>query len=195
MKERGNTLLYESLIKFIVNGAARTLYTRLSCFNMMSLWYDIRGNLLNTVNRVNTSYYNMKLVLSCCFILIVSLLSTDDETAREDWYHIPFEVFTWGTWRCRHTVLSFGPSSISAAWGQSRWAWWRAGWRGGWGSPARACTPPGRFRFFPHQHCSAPGLSLGIVFAVLLRCTLIYLDLSHSPIEDLKIWRQGPVVS
>ena len=94
MKERGNTLLYESLIKFIVNGAARTLYTRLSCFNMMSLWYDIRGNLLNTVNRVNTSYYNMKLVLSCCFILIVSLLSTDDETAREDWYiHIIHMIF------------------------------------------------------------------------------------------------------
>ena len=94
MKERGNTLLYRLLIKFIVNGAARTLYTRLSCFNMMSLWYDIRGNLLNTVNRVNTSYYNMKLVLSCCFILIVSLLSTDDETAREDWYiHIIHMIF------------------------------------------------------------------------------------------------------
>ena len=190
MKERGNTLLYESLIKFIVNGAARTSYTRLSCFNMMSLWY---GQFIEQSEHMILQI--MKLVLSCCFILVVSLLSTDDETAREDGYDIPFELFTWGTWRCRHTVLSFGPSSISAAWGQSRWAWWRAGWRGGWGSPARACTPPGRFRFFPHQHCSAPGLSLGIVFTVLLRCTSIYLDLSHSPIEDPKICRQGPVVS
>ena len=113
---------------------------------------------------------------------------------ENDTFYFLSEVFTWGTWQCRHTVPSFGPSGISAAWVLSRWARWRAGWRWGWGSPARACKLPGRSQSFLLQHCSVLRLSLRIVHWVLVRPNVIHLHLYHSPSVDQRTWRRGPVV-